>query len=75
MLPPRVACIQVIIVPTGLNKKQSEESKQALFAKCTEVVDVYFFFLVERTYSINCSLLVVGKKINCGWGSCSYRFT
>ncbi|GAB0087532.1 hypothetical protein DMENIID0001_018490 [Sergentomyia squamirostris] len=37
VLPPRVACIQVIIVPCGMTASMPEEEKNALQASCKEL--------------------------------------
>ena len=36
VLPPRVACLQVVIVPCGLNNKMKEEDRKALYAECLQ---------------------------------------
>ncbi|XP_051638895.1 bifunctional glutamate/proline--tRNA ligase isoform X2 [Manacus candei] len=36
ILPPRVACIQVVIIPCGITNSLSEEDKGALLKKCNE---------------------------------------
>merc|ERR1712098_471698 len=36
VLPPRVACIQVVIVPCGLTNNLKEEGRAALYAECKE---------------------------------------
>uniref|UniRef100_A0A8C0INP7 Glutamyl-prolyl-tRNA synthetase 1 n=1 Tax=Chelonoidis abingdonii TaxID=106734 RepID=A0A8C0INP7_CHEAB len=36
VLPPRVACIQVVIIPCGITNSLSEEDKEALMKKCNE---------------------------------------
>ncbi|XP_053239100.1 bifunctional glutamate/proline--tRNA ligase isoform X7 [Podarcis raffonei] len=36
VLPPRVASVQVVIIPCGITNSLSEEDKEALMAKCTE---------------------------------------
>ncbi|XP_051470474.1 bifunctional glutamate/proline--tRNA ligase isoform X3 [Apus apus] len=36
VLPPRVACIQVVIIPCGITNSLSEEDKEALLKKCNE---------------------------------------
>uniref|UniRef100_A0A668AJ17 Bifunctional glutamate/proline--tRNA ligase n=1 Tax=Myripristis murdjan TaxID=586833 RepID=A0A668AJ17_9TELE len=35
VLPPRVACLQVIIIPCGITASLSEEDKEALLAQCS----------------------------------------
>uniref|UniRef100_A0A670I0H7 Bifunctional glutamate/proline--tRNA ligase n=1 Tax=Podarcis muralis TaxID=64176 RepID=A0A670I0H7_PODMU len=36
VLPPRVASVQVVIIPCGITNSLSEEDKEALMAKCAE---------------------------------------
>ncbi|KAM7060636.1 bifunctional glutamate/proline--tRNA ligase isoform 3-T3 [Acridotheres tristis] len=36
VLPPRVACIQVVIIPCGITNSLSEEDREALVKKCNE---------------------------------------
>ncbi|XP_069810307.1 bifunctional glutamate/proline--tRNA ligase isoform X2 [Dendropsophus ebraccatus] len=36
VLPPRVACVQVIIIPCGITNTLSEDDKEALLQKCTQ---------------------------------------
>uniref|UniRef100_A0A8D0GQY5 Glutamyl-prolyl-tRNA synthetase 1 n=1 Tax=Sphenodon punctatus TaxID=8508 RepID=A0A8D0GQY5_SPHPU len=36
VLPPRVACIQVVIIPCGITNSLSEEDKDALLKKCND---------------------------------------
>jgi len=36
VLPPRVACLQAVIVPCGLNNKMKEEDRKALYAECLQ---------------------------------------
>ncbi|KAM6217399.1 bifunctional glutamate/proline--tRNA ligase [Rhynchocyon petersi] len=36
VLPPRVACIQVVIIPCGITNALSEEDREALVAKCND---------------------------------------
>ncbi|XP_074846044.1 bifunctional glutamate/proline--tRNA ligase isoform X2 [Carettochelys insculpta] len=36
VLPPRVACVQVVIIPCGITTTLSEEDKEALMKKCNE---------------------------------------
>uniref|UniRef100_A0A7M4DZP8 Bifunctional glutamate/proline--tRNA ligase n=1 Tax=Crocodylus porosus TaxID=8502 RepID=A0A7M4DZP8_CROPO len=36
VLPPRVACVQVIIIPCGITNSLSEEDKDALLKKCND---------------------------------------
>ncbi|KFP62313.1 Bifunctional glutamate/proline--tRNA ligase, partial [Cariama cristata] len=36
VLPPRVACVQVVIIPCGITNSLSEEDKEALVKKCNE---------------------------------------
>ncbi|XP_060102446.1 bifunctional glutamate/proline--tRNA ligase isoform X11 [Heteronotia binoei] len=36
VLPPRVACVQVVIIPCGITNALSEEDREALVAKCNE---------------------------------------
>jgi len=38
VLPPRVASVQVIIVPCGITAKTTEEQRQEITAKCEELV-------------------------------------
>jgi len=38
VLPPRVASVQVIIVPCGITAKTAEEQRQEITAKCEELV-------------------------------------
>uniref|UniRef100_A0A8C8VMF4 Bifunctional glutamate/proline--tRNA ligase n=1 Tax=Pelusios castaneus TaxID=367368 RepID=A0A8C8VMF4_9SAUR len=45
VLPPRVACVQVVIIPCGITNTLSEEDKEALMKKCNE----YF----KRLLSVN----------------------
>lgn len=37
VLPPRVASVQVVIVPVGITAKTSAEDEAAIYAKCNEV--------------------------------------
>ncbi|XP_064914583.1 bifunctional glutamate/proline--tRNA ligase isoform X13 [Columba livia] len=39
VLPPRVACVQVVIIPCGITNSLSEEDKEALLKKCNEYRD------------------------------------
>nr|XP_009667310.1 PREDICTED: bifunctional glutamate/proline--tRNA ligase isoform X4 [Struthio camelus australis] len=36
VLPPRVACVQVVIIPCGITNSLSEEDREALLKKCNE---------------------------------------
>ncbi|MDN8883604.1 His/Gly/Thr/Pro-type tRNA ligase C-terminal domain-containing protein, partial [Staphylococcus aureus] len=36
VLPPRVASVQVVIIPCGITNALSEEDKEALIAKCND---------------------------------------
>ncbi|XP_036787923.2 bifunctional glutamate/proline--tRNA ligase isoform X1 [Manis pentadactyla] len=36
VLPPRVACVQVVVIPCGITNALSEEDRDALFAKCND---------------------------------------
>ncbi|XP_071435125.1 bifunctional glutamate/proline--tRNA ligase isoform X7 [Pithys albifrons albifrons] len=36
ILPPRVACIQVVIIPCGITNSLSEEDREALLKKCNQ---------------------------------------
>uniref|UniRef100_A0A2K5CJ23 Glutamyl-tRNA synthetase n=1 Tax=Aotus nancymaae TaxID=37293 RepID=A0A2K5CJ23_AOTNA len=36
VLPPRVACVQVVVIPCGITNALSEEDKEALMAKCND---------------------------------------
>uniref|UniRef100_A0A803YS12 Bifunctional glutamate/proline--tRNA ligase n=1 Tax=Meleagris gallopavo TaxID=9103 RepID=A0A803YS12_MELGA len=36
VLPPRVACVQVVIIPCGITNTLSEEDREALLKKCNE---------------------------------------
>nr|XP_004670165.2 bifunctional glutamate/proline--tRNA ligase isoform X2 [Jaculus jaculus] len=36
VLPPRVACVQVVVIPCGITNALSDEEKNALMAKCSE---------------------------------------
>ncbi|NWR60768.1 SYEP ligase, partial [Bucorvus abyssinicus] len=36
VLPPRVACVQVVIIPCGITNSLAEEDKEALLKKCNE---------------------------------------
>nr|XP_003216035.1 PREDICTED: bifunctional glutamate/proline--tRNA ligase isoform X3 [Anolis carolinensis] len=36
VLPPRVACVQVVIIPCGITNTLSEADKEALMTKCSE---------------------------------------
>merc|ERR1711973_831118 len=36
VLPPRVACIQVVIVPCGLTNNLKEEDRKALYDECKQ---------------------------------------
>ncbi|XP_065445493.1 bifunctional glutamate/proline--tRNA ligase isoform X3 [Chrysemys picta bellii] len=36
VLPPRVACVQVVIIPCGITNSLSDEDKEALMKKCNE---------------------------------------
>lgn len=38
VLPPRVAAIQVVIVPVGITAKTSAEEEEHIYAKCNELV-------------------------------------
>ena len=40
MLPPRVAGIQVIIIPTGLNAKTTPEERSAVVSACRDIEGV-----------------------------------
>ncbi|XP_069089977.1 bifunctional glutamate/proline--tRNA ligase isoform X3 [Pleurodeles waltl] len=39
VLPPRVASVQVIIIPCGITNTLSEEDKEALYKKCNEYLN------------------------------------
>ncbi|XP_032879333.1 bifunctional glutamate/proline--tRNA ligase-like [Amblyraja radiata] len=39
ILPPRVACVQVIIIPCGITNNLSEEDKESLIKKCSQYLD------------------------------------
>ncbi|XP_072436857.1 bifunctional glutamate/proline--tRNA ligase isoform X1 [Chiloscyllium punctatum] len=39
VLPPRVACVQVIIIPCGITNTLSEEDKNSLINKCSQYLD------------------------------------
>ncbi|XP_069464687.1 bifunctional glutamate/proline--tRNA ligase isoform X2 [Ambystoma mexicanum] len=39
VLPPRVASVQVIVIPCGITNTLSEEDKEALYKKCTEYLN------------------------------------
>ncbi|KAI6234488.1 Bifunctional glutamate/proline--tRNA ligase [Aphelenchoides fujianensis] len=39
VLPPRVAAVQVVVVPVGITAKTSEEDKQTIHEKARELVD------------------------------------
>ena len=39
VLPPRVAAIQVVIVPVGITAKTSAEDEEKIYAKCTDLVN------------------------------------
>lgn len=39
ILPPRVASVQVIIIPCGITNTLSEEDKEALYKKCNEYLN------------------------------------
>ncbi|XP_071963572.1 bifunctional glutamate/proline--tRNA ligase-like [Antedon mediterranea] len=41
VLPPRVACVQVVLVPCGITAKTTEEEKAALQKKCQQYVDSF----------------------------------
>lgn len=41
VLPPRVASIQVVIIPCGITTTLAEEDKKLLFRKCDEYVDLF----------------------------------
>ncbi|XP_022104839.1 bifunctional glutamate/proline--tRNA ligase-like [Acanthaster planci] len=41
VLPPRVACIQIIIVPCGITKTTTNEMKETLLSKCDEYFDKF----------------------------------
>jgi prolyl-tRNA synthetase family I len=49
VLPPKVAFYQVVIVPTGLNKKTPEDVKEKLFSKCLEYED-----MINQVMGIRC---------------------
>uniref|UniRef100_A0AC11DH52 Glutamyl-prolyl-tRNA synthetase 1 n=1 Tax=Ovis aries TaxID=9940 RepID=A0AC11DH52_SHEEP len=36
VLPPRVACVQVVVIPCGITNALSEEDRDALLAKCND---------------------------------------
>uniref|UniRef100_A0A8C3WP12 Bifunctional glutamate/proline--tRNA ligase n=1 Tax=Catagonus wagneri TaxID=51154 RepID=A0A8C3WP12_9CETA len=36
VLPPRVACVQVVVIPCGITNALPEEDRDALIAKCSE---------------------------------------
>ncbi|XP_029416324.1 bifunctional glutamate/proline--tRNA ligase isoform X2 [Nannospalax galili] len=36
VLPPRVACVQVVVIPCGITNALSEDDREALMAKCSE---------------------------------------
>ncbi|XP_054568889.1 bifunctional glutamate/proline--tRNA ligase isoform X2 [Eptesicus fuscus] len=36
VLPPRVACVQVVVIPCGITNTLSEEDRDALIAKCND---------------------------------------
>nr|XP_033793348.1 bifunctional glutamate/proline--tRNA ligase isoform X2 [Geotrypetes seraphini] len=36
ILPPRVACVQVVIIPCGITISLSEEDREALLSKCSQ---------------------------------------
>ncbi|XP_075719463.1 bifunctional glutamate/proline--tRNA ligase isoform X2 [Rhinoderma darwinii] len=36
VLPPRVACVQVIVIPCGITNTLSDDDKEALLQKCTQ---------------------------------------
>uniref|UniRef100_A0A4W2H8X3 Bifunctional glutamate/proline--tRNA ligase n=1 Tax=Bos indicus x Bos taurus TaxID=30522 RepID=A0A4W2H8X3_BOBOX len=36
VLPPRVACVQVVVIPCGITNALSEEDRDALLAKCSD---------------------------------------
>ncbi|XP_014383540.1 PREDICTED: bifunctional glutamate/proline--tRNA ligase isoform X2 [Myotis brandtii] len=36
VLPPRVACVQVVVIPCGITTALSEEDRDALIAKCND---------------------------------------
>ncbi|XP_012870440.1 PREDICTED: bifunctional glutamate/proline--tRNA ligase [Dipodomys ordii] len=36
VLPPRVACVQVVVIPCGITNTLSEEDKEALMTKCND---------------------------------------
>lgn len=38
VLPPRVACIQVVVVPCGITASLQDSDRKALYAKCDELV-------------------------------------
>lgn len=40
VLPPRVASVQVIVIPVGLASKVSEDKKKAVYEKAEEIVTV-----------------------------------
>ena len=37
VMPPRVSSVQVVIVPVGLNAKQTEEQKQVIYDACKDM--------------------------------------
>lgn len=39
VLPPRVASVQVVVVPCGITAKTTEEERLAIIAKCNELVE------------------------------------
>ncbi|KAM4744807.1 bifunctional glutamate/proline--tRNA ligase isoform 2-T2 [Anableps anableps] len=39
VLPPRVACLQVVIIPCGITASLSEQDKEALLAQCSKYLN------------------------------------
>ena len=39
VLPPRVASVQVVVIPVGITTKTSPEEEQAIYSKCSEIVE------------------------------------
>nr|XP_043885451.1 bifunctional glutamate/proline--tRNA ligase isoform X1 [Solea senegalensis] len=52
VLPPRVACLQVVIIPCGITASLPEEEKAALLAKCSK----YLSRLQEAGIRVKCDL-------------------
>ncbi|XP_077878966.1 bifunctional glutamate/proline--tRNA ligase isoform X3 [Ictidomys tridecemlineatus] len=60
ILPPRVACVQVVVIPCGITNALSEEDKEALIAKCNDYQ--------KRLHSVNIRVKVdLRDNYSPGW--------